>query len=367
MKKLLSVLLVVVMIFGLVACGGDKKDDKDEAADESKEETEKVEEEKTEEEEEKEESEPAAEETDETDSTEELKVVYSIPGLSAPIWTVASQGFEAAAEEYGWQYELLDPNDNLETQISQIENAMTKKMDALIITPIDGEAVSALMGNLAEQRIPVVAIDRQVQGESLTTVEADNYKIGQALGEMYIEDLGDNNGKVLIVGGPLSSSATVNRTEGFKDAVSSVDNIEIVAESATEMDGEVVLGAVTNYLQANPDINCVMSCTDYILPSILTALDEAGKLYNIGEAEHVNIYSVDGDGYGLSRVVDGTIDATYSLDPYGWAYAAVEAIDAFFNEKSVEENILIGGDIVTQENFEELKNEGVLWGADSMD
>ena len=67
--------------------------------------------------------------------------------------------------------------------------------------------------------MPVVAIDRQVTGTSLATVEADNLLIGQQMGEMYLKTLGDKEGKVLIVGGPLSSSATVNRTEGFKAAI----------------------------------------------------------------------------------------------------------------------------------------------------
>jgi ABC-type sugar transport system substrate-binding protein len=294
------------------------------------------------------------------------RVVYSIPGLSAPIWTAASEGFKAQAAEYGWDAEILDPNDSLETQISQIENALTKGIDAVVITPIDGEAVSTLMGQCAQANVPVVAIDRQVKGTALATVEADNLLVGRQLGEMYLETLGDAQGKVLIVGGPLSSSATVNRTEGFKAAIKGRNNITIVAESATEMDSEIVLAAVTNYLQANPDINCIMSCTDYILPAVMTALEETGKVFPVGEKNHVNIYSVDGDGYGLGQVVAGRIDATYGLDPYAWAASAVEAIKTKFDGGTVQPNILIAGNIVTAANFNELKNKGALWGAGSM-
>lgn len=295
------------------------------------------------------------------------KIVYSIPGLSAPIWTVASEGFTAKADEMGWQSEVLDPNDNLETQISQLENALTKGAKGVIITPIDGEAVSTLVGQCEEAGVPVVAIDRQVSGTSLATVEADNYNIGKALGEMYVEELGEENGKVLIVGGPLSSSATVNRTEGFKAAIEGKANIEIVAESATEMDSEVVLAAVTNYLQANPEINCIMSCTDYILPSVVTALDEANMLKKVGEEGHVKVYSVDGDGYGLKQVKDGVIDATYGLDPQGWTQAALEALKTYYEGGTVEKSILVAGNIVTAANFEELNSAGKLWGASSME
>lgn len=299
--------------------------------------------------------------------TVSYKVVYSIPGLSAPIWTAASEGFKAKAAEYGWEAEILDPNDNLETQISQIENALIRGVQGIAITPIDGDAVSTLMGEAADKNVPVIAIDRQVTGTSLATVEADNLLIGKLMGEMYLKTLGTLEGKVLIVGGPLSSSATVNRTEGFKAAIKDAPNVSIVAESATEMDAEVVLAAVTNYLQANPDINCIFSCTDYILPSVMTALSESGKLVAIGEEGHVNVYSVDGDGYGLGQVVAGMIDATYGLDPYAWAASAVDAMKKHFEGDEVEPNILIAGNIVTSENFEELKAAGSLWGAGAME
>lgn len=337
MKKRVLSALFVVMVLGIVGCGKESNTAVSE-------------------------SDPGA-----VSAQESRKVVYSIPGLSAPIWTAASQGFTEKAEALGWEAEVLDPNDNLETQISQLENMMIKGVSGIVITPIDGEATSTLMGECEAEDIPVVAIDRQVSGNSLTTVEADNYSIGQALGELYIESLGEEEGKVLIVGGPLSSSATVNRTEGFKSVIEGKDNIEIVAESATEMDSEIVLAAVTNYLQANPDITCIMSCTDHILPAIITALDEAEMLYPVGENGHVSVFSVDGDGYGLSQVRDGFIDATYALDPAGWAEAAVEALNAHFNGEMVEESVYIEGNVVTKENFEKLLESGELWGADSME
>ena len=297
----------------------------------------------------------------------DFKIAYSIPGLSAPIWTAASDGFLEQAKRYGWSAEILDPNDNLENQISQIDNVMLKGIQGLIITPIDGQAVSNLMKNAEQNNIPVVAIDRQVSGPSIATVEADNLLIGRQMGEKYLKTIGGSTGKVLIVGGPLSSSATVNRTEGFKAAIQSAPNIEIVAESATEMDAEVVLAAVTNYLQANPDINGIFSCTDYILPSVMTALAENGKLHPVGSPNHVYVYSVDGDGFGLGQVVKGNIDATYGLDPYAWAQAAVQALKDYHDGKAVQKNILIAGNIVTKENFEALKSQGALWGASSME
>lgn len=292
-------------------------------------------------------------------------VAYAIPGLSAPIWTAASEGFTKQAKALGWEAVLIDPNDNLENQITMVKNHIVKNIDGLVITPIDGQAVAPLMKELQDAKIPVVAIDRQVTGTSLTTIEADNFLIGKIMGELFQKQVGSSPTKVLIINGPLSSSATVNRINGFKSVASNMPNVKLI-ESSTEFDNELVLASALNHFQANPDIKAIFSCTDYLLPGVFTALKETGKLYKAGDPKHIFIYSVDGDGFGLQNIVDGYIDATFGLDPYEWAAQAVIALKDSFDGKPVSPQILISGRPVTAENFTQLKSEGVLWGASSM-
>lgn len=339
MKKAIVLLLCIALTFSLVACGGN--------ADSS-------------------ETSGSSNDMQAGDNAKVKKIAYAIPGLTGPIWNAASEGFKKQAEEFGWEAIVVDPNDDLENQISMVQNQITTGIDGLIITPIDGQAVAPLIKELEDADIPAIAIDRQVEGNVLTTVEADNFRIGKDMAEMFLQSLGDEKAEVLIVGGPLSSSATVNRTEGFKSVLKDHDNVTIVGESATEFDNEVALAAITNYIQANPNINCIFSCTDTLLPAVMTALEESGKLHPVGEEGHVYVYSVDGDGYGLTKVVEGSIDATYGLDPYEWSASAVRAMKDHFEGKKVEPSILITGRIVTKDNFEQLKADGLLWGADSM-
>lgn len=297
-------------------------------------------------------------------SDDQINVAYSIPGLTGPIWNAAREGFLEQTEELGWEGTVIDPNDSLEQQISLLDNQLNNNLDGLVITPIDGQAVGPTLDRFAEQGVPVVAIDRQVVGDVITTVEADNFQVGLDMGQAYIDSLNGADGEVLIVGGPLSSSATVLRTDGFKKALEGHENVTIVGESATEFENELALSAVSNYLQSNPNINGIFICTDTLLPAVITALDEADKLYKVGEEDHVYVYSVDGDSFGLEQVVNGNIDATYGLDPYSWASEAVKALEAHINGETVEESILVGGNIVTSENYEELNEQGLLWGAE---
>lgn len=321
-RKVFVLFLSFLSLFGLTACGNDSQED------------------------------------------EQISIAYSIPGLTGPIWNAAREGFLEQTEALGWEGTVIDPNDSLEQQISLLDNQLNNNLDGLIITPIDGQAVGPTLDKFAEQDVPVVAIDRQVVGDVITTVEADNFQVGLDMGQAYIDSLDGEDGEVLIVGGPLSSSATVLRTDGFKEALEGHDNITIVGESATEFENELALSAVSNYLQSNPNINGIFICTDTLLPAVITALDEASKLHKLGEEDHVFVYSVDGDSFGLEQVVNGNIDATYGLDPYTWASEAVKALEAYMNGETVEENTLVSGHIVTSENYEELKEQGLLWGAE---
>lgn len=353
MKKSLVVWLVLCLVLGLTACGS-----KEEPAQEKVTES-------TEPASEKEQVEPA-EDKEAKPTAEKKTVAYAIPGLTGAIWSAAGDAFVKEAETLGWEGILIDPNDNFETQVSMIQNTITKGIDALSITSIDGDATGPLLAELKEAGIPVFAIDRTCEGEVVTTIEADNYNLGVEMANLFVEQLGDKKGKVLFVGGPLNNSPTVARIEGFKSVIEGKENIEVVGSSNTEFDTELALANILNYLQANPDINCIYTCTDTLLPAIMTALEETGNQKKVGEEGHVFVGSVDGDGYGLQMVVDGYCDATYGLDPAEWAAESVRCMERYFNGESVDEHILISGNIVTADNFEELKGAGKLWGVADM-
>lgn len=293
---------------------------------------------------------------------EEKTVAYAIPGLLAAIWSAAADGFTSQAEEYGWEAIIIDPNDNLENQITMIQNQITKGIDALAITSIDGDSTGSLMKECADAGIPVFAIDRTVVGECVTTIEANNFLIGQEMAEMYLEYLDGDEGKVLFVGGPLNNSPTVARIEGFSSVVEEHDNVTIVGSSNTEFDTSLALANIMNYLQANPDINCIYTCTDTLLPAIITALEETDKLFEVGEEGHVFVGSVDGDPYGIQMVLEGKCDACYNLDPYEWAAVAVRSMNDYFEGIEVPESQLVPGSILTIDTYEELKAAGKLWG-----
>lgn len=325
-KRVLSVLLCLTMCASLAACSGKSQEG----------------------------------ETDKKDEKKEVKVAFSIPEMFSTFWEACWYGFEKQAKEYGWEATLLDPQGDLELQISQLQSQVTKGVDAIGVAPIENEAIGPALTTVNEAGVPVFCVDRRGEGEVVSTLETDNVKAGEAMAEQIVNDYGEEL-DVLIIQGVLSDTPTLDRTKGVKNVLEKYPNITIVGEpSAGEYSNEAALATTKNYMETNQDLDVIFTCTDALVPGIVAALNEAGKTGKAGEENHVGIYSVDGAGEVLKLIEDGTVDGTFSQYPIQFGIDTVKSMKAYMDGEELEEKVYYDGDVVTQENIEELR-EG-LWG-----
>lgn len=352
MKKIISLLFCLALVFSLAACSGTPAANSGGATSAPAASTEATV--------------SAATQTSAaatTDNQAKKTIYFSIPGVSAAIWNVTANCMQKTASTAGYNCEVLNPNDDLETQLSQINTAIsTGKMGALVIVSIDGSATSDILAKCEKAKIPVVCVDRACTGKFLTLIEADNYLCGQEMAKLYVNQLGSAQGNVLLVGGPLTNSPTVDRIKGFSDYVANYKNVKIVGSSNTEFVAEDILASVLNKLQAHPEINGIYTCTDTCLPGIISGLQETKKYAKVGEKGHVWLGSVDGDSFGLKQVQDGYCDATYNLDITKWCSEAVNACANYWKGAEVKDKILTPGDVCSVDTYSKLKDKGVLWG-----
>ena len=291
---------------------------------------------------------------------ESVKVAFSIPEMFSTFWEACWYGFEKQAKEYGWEATLLDPQGDLELQISQLQSQVTKGVDAIGVAPIENEAIGPALTTVNEAGVPVFCVDRRGEGEVVSTLETDNVKAGEAMAEQLVKDYGEDV-DVLIIQGVLSDTPTLDRTQGVKNVLEKYENITIVGEpSAGEYSNEAALATTKNFLETNPDLDVIFTCTDALVPGIVAALKEAGKTGKVGEENHVGIYSVDGAGEVLKLIEDGTVDGTFSQYPIQFGIDTVKSMKTYLDGGKVEEKVYYNGDVVTDENIDKL--HGDLWG-----
>lgn len=172
MKKLFAVLLALTMTFSLAACGGSAPAENEPEKDPA----------------------PAASEEAAPEEAEQAasagKIGVSMPTQSLQRWNQDGANMKATLEGSGYEVDLQYAGDNdIPTQVAQIENMITSGCEVLVIASIDGSALTEVLKSAKEKNIPVIAYDRLIMNSDAVTYYAtfDNYKVGTMQGE-YIRD-----------------------------------------------------------------------------------------------------------------------------------------------------------------------------------
>ena len=171
MKKLVSALLVSAMMLSLAACGGTPAPSSSAPA-------------------------PAESSAAPAASTEPAapaggqKVGVSMPTQSLQRWNQDGSNMKAELEKAGYVVDLQYAGDNdIPTQVAQIENMISGGCEVLVIASIDGSSLTEVLKGAKDKNIPVIAYDRLIMNSDAVSYYAtfDNYKVGTFQGE-YIRD-----------------------------------------------------------------------------------------------------------------------------------------------------------------------------------
>ncbi|GAA1825127.1 substrate-binding domain-containing protein [Nesterenkonia flava] len=203
-----------------------------------------------------------------------------------------------AAVEQGDQFEDVDlrvseGTDDVNLQISQIEQFINDDVDAIVVLPFDGAALTEVATQAMEAGIPVVNVDREFSSPfaARTTILGDNYGMGVSAGTYICERLGDNPDAVVAeIAGIDSLPLTQERSQGFEDALSDC-GLEVsnrVAADFTVQGGE---SAASNLLQAAPEIDAIWNHDDDQGVGVLAAIENAGRdeFFMVGGAGSANM------------------------------------------------------------------------------
>ena len=107
-------------------------------------------------------------------------VGVTMPTKSSERWIHDGDNVKAALEKLGYKVDLQYAENDIPTQVNQIENQITKGAKLLIIASIDGTAITTQLQEAADKHIPVIAYDRLIRNSPNVDYYAtfDNFKVG---------------------------------------------------------------------------------------------------------------------------------------------------------------------------------------------
>lgn len=347
MKKVIFVMIVVLSVAIFVGCTGTADQGTAEPAAE----------------------EPAAEEPAEGKT---YKIGVSMDDLNTAFWVANLEGMRSKAAELG-NVELIElmAGGDASKQNQQISEMISIGVDAIICSPKDGAAIEVAVNECNDAGVPIVMNNRPVQGDSTPDLQvlSDNYTMAMDAMQWFV-DKAKEEGKTynaLLLIGNLGDENAVERYEGHMEIISAnTDVINLVVEVPSEWDHAVALAGLQNALQANPEIDLIITPSDFLFTPIQSALEQIDRWVPRGEEGHVAIVSFDGDETGCQLLNDGYSWCDAAQAATGTGEICVEwAVKLANGEKPDDVIMRDPGVIIHIDNMDEVKDQ--VWGFSSVE
>jgi len=260
----------------------------------------------------------------------------------------------AAAEVPQFEVAFADAAQDNAKQVSDVENFLTQQIDLLIISPNEAAPLTAVVKKVYDQGIPVIVLDRKVEGDAYTTwIGADNQEIGRKAGEYIAQDLLPDGGNVVEIKGLPGSTPAQERHDGFMEGISANSGIEVVADGVGDWLREKGQQQFEAILQAEPEIDVVYSHNDPMAEGAYLAAQSAGR---DGEFEITGIDALPIPSGGIKAVEEGRLSATFTY-PTGGAEAIEAAKKLLLDCAEVPKEQVLDTQLITEENASDVYAE----------
>ncbi|SDI67770.1 ribose ABC transporter substrate-binding protein RbsB [Billgrantia gudaonensis] len=277
-----------------------------------------------------------------TQSAMAERIALVISTLNNPFFVTLQEGAEKKAEELGHELIVLDSGNDPARELSNIEDALSRDIDLLLVNPTDSDAIGSGVRTANARDVPVITLDRSANsGTIVSHIASDNVAGGELAAEFIIERLG-GEGQVVQLEGVPGASATRDRGEGFMAGIEGETGIELVATQPANFNRSEGLDVMENLLQAHDGIDAVFAQNDEMALGAQRAL-QAGGL------DEVVLVGFDGTDDGIEAVKDGKMAATIAQQPARIGELGVATADRLFNGESVESSIPVPLQLITQE------------------
>lgn len=257
-------------------------------------------------------------------------VGISIQDLEAQFYQQMEAGMQAQAKKYGYRLLFVDANRDSAKQQSQVEDFISKKVDAIVLTPYDSQAIGSAIAEANNAHIPVFTADiasTSKQGQVVAHVASNNVQGGEVAGQLMCKATG-GSGEVAILDEPEVTSVQ-DRVKGFKMALQQIcPNVKVVAEVDAGGTRDKANSDMGDILQAHKNLKGVFGINDDSALGAATAIRAAG-LSNIA------VIGYDATPEARTAIKNGQIYADALQHPDQIGKLTIDAIHDYFGGKKV--------------------------------
>ncbi len=287
-----------------------------------------------------------------------LQIAVIPKGTTHEFWKSIHAGAVKASRELGVEIFWKGPQkeDDRAQQITVVEDFISRRVDGIVLAPLDDRALLRPVQDAAREGIPVLIIDSGLQGEDYVSfVATDNYR-GGVLAAATMDRLLQGRGKIFLIRYQEGSASTMSREKGFYDTISkdSPGIKFLVQDQYAGATTETAYQLAENLLSRFPDVDGIFCPNESSTFGTLRALQESNL------AGRVKFVGFDSSPKLVNGLRDGHIHGLVLQDPLKMGYFGVRLMVEHLRGEKIERRIDTGVYLVTQENMDEPEVKSLL-------
>lgn len=282
----------------------------------------------------------------------EKKLAYLVSDVRIPFWSIMTKGIKIKAKELGYKIDVYSANNLKKKELENTIKSLSSNIDGLILSPINSSTAVTIMKFAKKYDVPVVISDIGAESDDyISYISSDNedggYKIGKVLTKKMNEMGWNKDGTVGIVAIPQKRENGKARTKGFLKALSE-SNIKMAGiRKQVDFSYKETYDFSTELINKNPNIKALwLQGSDRYLGA-LDAIKDAGK------ENDIILLCFDAEPIFLELISNGVLLGSAMQQPLLMGKIAVESMDRYLNNKSVQKQIKLPVLAISKENIDE--------------
>jgi len=265
------------------------------------------------------------------------RIAYIVSDIRIPFWNIMSKGIQKAADERGYELEILSADNSKTLQIKLTAKALKQKVNGLIISPINSTSAATILNISKRFHTPVVIADIGTDGGDYVSFISSNnfdgaYKIGKVLVKKMKELGYDKKGTVGIIAIPQKRANGKARTAGFMKALDEGGIKGAGLLQQVDFSYKETYDYSMELIRDNPNLKAIWLQGSDRYQGAIDAINKSGKKGKI------LLVCFDAEPEFLKMIPDGELVGAAMQQPYLMGYEAMVQLDNYLQGKPVVKN-----------------------------
>ncbi len=280
------------------------------------------------------------------------KIGVTMASFDDTFLTILRNSIADSAKKDGATVQIEDGGNDVGKQLSQVQNMIAQKVDAIIVNAVDTDATPKITKMVTAAKIPLVYVNRKpVDFDKLpagvAVVASDEKQSGTLQARQVCKLLG-GKGDILVLMGELSNESARARTKDIEDVIATKDcsGMKIVDKREGKWSRTQGQDITMNWLSSGTKFDAIVSNNDEMAIGAINALKAARKL-----TPKTVVAGIDATPDGLAAMKSGDLKVSVYQNAAGQGAQAVATALKLAKKQPVDRYVNVPFELVTPENM----------------